>query len=57
MDQLNDESIKLRVALTTQIREIVGDSAATGVIKGKIVQTHLLNKARHVLYLGTLLIS
>ncbi|KAG1732856.1 uncharacterized protein EDB91DRAFT_1084601 [Suillus paluster] len=46
MNQLTSESTKLRVALTTRIKAIMRDSAATSVIKGKIVQSHLLNKAR-----------
>ncbi|KAG1808386.1 uncharacterized protein BJ212DRAFT_1303009 [Suillus subaureus] len=46
MNQLTSESTKLRVALTTRIKAIMKDSAATSVIKGKIVQSHLLNKAR-----------
>ncbi|KAG1853109.1 hypothetical protein F4604DRAFT_1686440 [Suillus subluteus] len=46
MDQLMSELTKLRVALTTRIQAIMRDSSATGIFKGRILQTHLLHKAR-----------
>ncbi|KAG1790472.1 uncharacterized protein HD556DRAFT_1310675 [Suillus plorans] len=46
MDQQMSQSIKLRAALTTRIKEIMGKSSATGIFRGGILQTHLLHKAR-----------
>ncbi|KAG0703425.1 hypothetical protein DFH29DRAFT_874531 [Suillus ampliporus] len=46
MDQLMSESTKLRAALTTRIKEIMGKSSATGIFKGGVLQNHLLHKAR-----------
>ncbi|KAG1840122.1 hypothetical protein C8R48DRAFT_679665 [Suillus tomentosus] len=46
MDQQMSQLTKLRAALTTRIKEIMGKSSATGIFRGGKLQTHLLNKAR-----------
>jgi hypothetical protein len=47
MDQLKNESTKLRAALTTRIKDILRNSSSVGVLKEGVVQTELLHRARY----------
>jgi hypothetical protein len=47
MDDMDGESTKLRVSLTSKIHEILRDSSVPRVLKEGVVESLILHKARY----------